>query len=224
MFKNIKAIIYDLDGTIIDSEKLHERAWASTGKQFGIEVTPQMLLDQKGRPDDATSLAMLGQDRTHEIEEFRLAKLGYSMKGLKQDIVFSNFSEAVQGIEAKKIITWICTSAYEAYTRQALDTIDDLHRYKDKTVWREMYGKGKPNPDPLLVTMEMIVESEKLSELKPEECIYVGDAYSDYGAAKAAGMGFIYYLPDPENDDSRIPQDVPRIRDHNEIVGLVNRQ
>ena len=54
-------------------------------------------------------------------------------------------------------------------------------------------------------------------KLQPNEVLFVGDAWSDYEAAKAADISFVYFLPDLKNPDPEIPPDVPQIKTHSEI-------
>ena len=76
-----------------------------------------------------------------------------------------------------------------------------------------MYKKGKPDSEPLLVTLE------KLGGLSPQEAIYVGDAESYYLMACNAGMRFLYFCN--ANHDPKIPNDVPKTNDHREIFSFI---
>mgnify|MGYP001611996742 CR=1 FL=1 len=58
----IKGVIYDLDGTLIKTEKLHESAWLYAGAKFGHPITNEMLLKQKGISNEAAS-EMMGVEK-----------------------------------------------------------------------------------------------------------------------------------------------------------------
>ena len=77
-----------------------------------------------------------------------------------------------------------------------------------------MYTEGKPSAEPLLLTLSHM-------NLKPEEVVYVGDAFNDYEASKNADMSFLYFLPPGAVKDSRIPDSIPRLKSHKDIFSYL---
>ncbi len=57
--KKIKGVIYDLDGAVISTQKLHEDVWIYAGKKFNIFISEEMLLNQRGISNEAAASMML---------------------------------------------------------------------------------------------------------------------------------------------------------------------
>ncbi|MBI2581860.1 HAD hydrolase-like protein, partial [Candidatus Woesearchaeota archaeon] len=206
--KNIQAVIYDLDGTIIDTEKLHEDGWVHALAPHGITPTKDMLLYQKGRSGDVAAKYMLPENMHTLVDQVREAKAAYVMEHLGEVPILGNFEQAYEGLKANGIPVGICTSARSDFIA-AVTNLAALRELTETTVCKGMYKKGKPDSEPLLVTLE------KLGRLSPQEAIYVGDAQSDYQMAVNTEVSFLYFCSGEH--DPKIPMDVPKTNDHREI-------
>jgi HAD superfamily hydrolase (TIGR01509 family) len=182
----IKGLIYDLDGTIIDSEQIHEAGWIAAGKKFKVRITKKMLLLQKGRPDNEVTSLFLPKDKLLLSAKFVKAKEEYVIKNLSTVSLLPGFKQAVSTLEKKGVPLWICTSSKKFFIQAVLKKVPALSSFKNKIVYRELYKRGKPFPEPLLLT-------SKKMRLLPEECYYIGDAKADFKAAQNAKMNFIFF-------------------------------
>jgi phosphoglycolate phosphatase len=209
----LKAIFYDLDGTIIDTVPLHREAWRFAADKFGITFTPQMLLDQKGMAGDEFSRMVMKEggmaDRESE-KKFLDIKIGYLAKNYSQARVFEGFMETYTELQKRGLKVLICTGMTERFVKM----IPQLKSFEDNIVWREMYGHGKPAAEPLLV-------SAAKAQIDPGDCAYVGDAYNDYLAAKAAGMEFFYFDPPGSKVDPRLECVSNVLRCHADILNKI---
>jgi len=210
--KAIKAIVYDLDGTIISTVDLQESAWIHAGKQFGVKVSEQFLQYQKGIPADQSVKKLLSDAEYLKFGK-KLAKVkeAYSLEHAEQAKLFPEFIEAIDRLEERGFKIGICTSALFAFVKKIFARISSLHHFSNKTVCRKDFTLGKPNPEPLLVISQRL-------KVPPAQILYVGDAFSDYEAAKAAGCTFVYFCA--EASDPRIPSSISRIQSHIEILNL----
>jgi beta-phosphoglucomutase-like phosphatase (HAD superfamily) len=206
----MKGIIYDLDGTIISSEKLHESGWTYAGQKFDISITKEMLFNQKGMPDEAASLMMLPNNKKYLLEEFKSAKQKYVIENINQITIFPSAIETIDWLIKKGYKVWICTSAYRNFVEKALNVLDGLKNIKDNIVWREMYKQKKPAPDALNLTIK------KMNLTNLQVC-YIGDALIDYKTTVNAKIEFIYFCPNLKESDLRIPESIPVISFHREI-------
>ncbi|MDO8663717.1 MAG: HAD family phosphatase, partial [Candidatus Wildermuthbacteria bacterium] len=213
--KIIKGVIYDLDGTLISTLKLHRAAWLAAGKKFGIPVTEKMLQDQTGMSDETAALMMLPKDKKQLLLQFVEEKQEQVRRNINKVSIFPRAMETINGLLQKGYKVWICTSAYKFFVEKVLSLSSALRiAIKDNVVWREMYKRAKPAPDALDLTI-------KKMRLKKSQACYVGDAFKDYKTSASAKVKFIYFCPNVKNRDSRIPQPASGIASHREIFKLL---
>jgi len=191
----IKAVIFDIDGVLIDSfeanllyfQDLMPRAGynAPTRKEY-IPLFSKSLLDV---------IKILTRSQSEE-EVKRIWDLGASREipynvGLvtmpkRSDVTIKKLSE--------KYLLGIVTSRIRGYAFE-VPKLADLRDYFKVSVTYEDTAKHKPDPEPLLLA------AEKLG-VKPDEIVYVGDAASDVKAAKAAGMKMVAFPKELEGADA----------------------
>ncbi|WP_213421341.1 HAD family hydrolase [Bhargavaea massiliensis] len=202
-----KTIIFDVDGTLIDTEKavlgsLQKMLKEEYGKQMPLEELTFVL----GIPG-SSSLPQLGiGDINHANQRWN-----HFMKDFYQEIkVFDGMKEVLGTLEDRDLVLGIVTSK----TNQEI--IDDfepfgLSGYMTHTVSADDTEKHKPDPDPLLKFLE-------ISGADPKTAIYIGDTVYDYACARDAGIDFGLALWGCKNSEGisatynfEKPQDVIRL-------------
>ncbi|KZE37215.1 HAD family hydrolase [Bhargavaea cecembensis] len=174
-----KTIIFDVDGTLIDTEKavlgsLQKMLKEDYGKQVQLEDLTFVL----GIPGSSSLPKLNIQDIDHANERWN-----HFMKDFFHEIkVFDGMKEVMETLENRNLVQGIVTSK----TNQEI--IDDfepfgLSDYMTYTVSADDTEKHKPNPDPLLKFLE-------ISGADPETSIYIGDTVYDYECARDAGIDF----------------------------------
>lgn len=209
-----KGIIYDLDGTIISTAKLHEDAWLFVGKTFNISITPKMLANQRGISNKAAALMMLPKDKKYLSEKFQKAKVEYVKENLKKVALFPSVIQTIETLLKKGYNVWICTSAKRDFVKKILRRFKKLR--KVNVVWREMYAKEKPSPEALNITIKKMGLSKK-------HVIYVGDAANDYKTSINASVKFVYFCLNKKQRDSRIPKSTITISRHKEVLRILKK-
>lgn len=209
-----KGIIYDLDGTIIVTTDLHEQGWIEAGKRLNINITEDFLENQKGLPEDVSAKLVLGEKYDEHGVNFIRTKQLHTIQNSGSVRLYADFLSTYQRLSEKDIRVWICTSAPREFVLSVFNNIKELQVLKDKSVFREMYKEGKPNPEPVFLTA-------KLMGLPVQQCVYIGDAYNDYLAATSAGCEFVYIRPNPKDNDPRIPSTIPVISNHSQILSII---
>jgi len=211
---DVKAVLYDLDGTIIDTERMHEEAWVKVCADYAVVPSAQMLLHQKGMSGEAAVEMMFPPElRTHAPDIIR-KETEYALENIAQVRLHAGFMEAYDTLTARGINVAVCTSALPNLVSAVLDVLPEIQCLKDRIICKGMYTQGKPSAEPLLVGLQ------KLGLPETTLGIYVGDAFMDYLSSQNAHMRFAYFCPDENRKDERIPDTVPVIKDHRDLLRL----
>ncbi|MHC5536750.1 HAD family hydrolase [Singulisphaera rosea] len=193
----IRAAIFDIDGTLIDSVDMHARAWQEAFRHFGHEFSFEQVRGQIGKGGDQLMPALLPEDvvkrRGEEIEKYRseLFKREY----LSQIRAFPGVRDLFRWIQAdgKKIALASSAKADELTVYKQIAGIDGL---VDVETSSDDADKSKPHPDIFEVTLQ------RLGAMPPADVIAIGDTPYDVEAASKAGIRTIGVLCGgfPEHD------------------------
>ncbi|MBA2645279.1 MAG: HAD family hydrolase [Pyrinomonadaceae bacterium] len=175
----IKAVIFDIDGTLVDSVDLHAKAWQETFKKFGKEIPFADVRRQIGKGGDQLLPVFFSKKELDEfgekMEEYRgeLFKKEY----LPRVKAFAKVRELFERIrvDGKKIALASSAKEDELSTYKKLARIDDLLEGETSA---DDVEKSKPHPDIFEAALE------ELGDVAASEAIVVGDTPYD---AEAAG-------------------------------------
>lgn len=178
-----KAVIFDIDGTLIDSVRLHALAWQETLRLYGYDVDCEAVSTQIGKGGDKLLAAFLSPK---EIKKYgkRIQKERdelFRRKYLPRVKPFPNVVDLFERLKAdgKKIA--LASSANEdevaAYKR-----IMNVEQFLDAETSFDDVRHSKPDPDVFLAALK------KLGRMAPHDVIAVGDTPYDAEAAGKAGM------------------------------------
>ncbi|MBF0265846.1 MAG: HAD-IA family hydrolase [Gammaproteobacteria bacterium] len=179
----IKAILFDLDGTLADTAQ--DLAFALN--QVLIEQGKPALAFEKIRPvvsHGGIALIKLGFKLAPEDKEFE--PLRQRLLTIYQDniclktVLFPQIQNILDYLESKQIKWGIVTNKPGWLTFPLLEAMD-ISPPPDTVVCGDTLEQRKPDPAPLFHACQQM-------NLAPEQCIYVGDARRDIEAGKAAGM------------------------------------
>ena len=174
----IKAVIFDVDGTLIDSVDLHAQAWKETFKQHGKDIPYEQLRHQMGKGGDQLMPVFFSRDEVEELgdqmEKYR-SKL-FKREYLSRVRAFPDVRELFLRILADGKTIALATSAKEEELAvyKEIANISDLVNEETSADDAE---KSKPHPDIFKAALE------KLGDVKPTEALVVGDTPYDAEAA-----------------------------------------
>ena len=189
MTKTVRAVIFDIDGTLLDSVDCHAKAWVEAFRHFGVETEEADVRRQIGKGGDQLMPVFLPQDR--------IAKEGKEIESFRSDLFKRDYLEKVKPFPAVRPL-------FERIRREGLTVAlassgkkDEVEHYQellgiadlvDVATSSDDADRSKPHPD--------IFEAAigKLEGIAPDDMIVIGDTPYDAEAARKAGLRTIGVL------------------------------
>ena len=193
----MKAIIFDVDGTLTDSVDLHAKAWQETFEKFGYTIPFGKIRSQIGKGGDQLIPVFLSQQKVEEkgreIEKYR-GEL-FKTRFLSQVKPFPKVRDLFERLLDDDWKLALASSA----KKEELQVYKDICRVSDlldAETSSDDAEESKPHPDIFQAAMT------RLGEIPPAECLVVGDSPFDAEAAGKAGIRAIGFLSGgfPEED------------------------
>lgn len=183
MFNNVAAVLFDLDGTLIDSAPDLGAAADKMRTDRGLESLPLALYRPMAgagaRGMIAVAFGLTPDDaRFSDLKEefFR----NYELRMTENTSVFDGVAELIAQISQAGLKWGVVTNKSARFT-VPLTKAMPLFNTAQAIVSGDTTPHSKPHPAPLL-------EAARQLDLAPERCIYVGDDERDIVAGRAAGM------------------------------------
>ena len=193
----VKAVIFDIDGTLIDSVDLHARAWQEAFAHFGKQFDFGRVRYQIGKGGDQLLPVFLSED---EIEKFGDELTEYRGELFKREylprvVAFPRVRELFERIlsEGKRVALASSAKKDELSEYKRIANIEDL---VEEEASADDAEKSKPHPDIFEAALE------QLGGVEPADAIVIGDTPYDAEAARKAGVRTIGVLSGgfPEED------------------------
>jgi len=188
----LKAVIFDFDGVIADSEALHLRAFNEVLMPFGLEITTKDYYKTYLGLTDADCFKELVQKHQAIFKEtsvetlLKKKKTAFGKLAKTETDIIDGVREFLEMLRANKIPMAICSGALLAEIELILEGAA-LSDYFDCIVSAEQVKRGKPYPDGFELTLEKLNETSK-EKITAKQCIVVEDSHWGLEAAKKAGM------------------------------------
>jgi len=185
----INAVIFDIDGTLVDSVDLHARAWKEVFEHFGYNIPFERVRHEIGKGSDKLIPDLLGPEEAErvfdQLDQFR-GQL-WKKKYFGQVKPFAQVRELFQRIlsDGKEIVLASSAKEDELKKYKQIAGIDDL--VKDETSSDDV-EKSKPSPDAVEAALT------KLGDPDPATVIMIGDTPWDAMAAAKAHVASIGVL------------------------------
>ena len=178
----VRAVVFDMDGLLINSEVVIRDAMMATAREMGAELPHEVFVRMVGltyAASDAVAQAHFGPAfplADFNAEVWRRAQAVFEA----EDILKDGVREILDHLEAASIPRAVATSSSHESVRLHLTPSGVYERFQ-AIVARGDYERGKPNPDPFLRAAERL-------GVAPIDCLALEDSHNGVRAAHAAGM------------------------------------
>lgn len=191
----IKAVIFDMDGVLFDTESLYLKSWTKVFKKYGYTMEKEIYLNVMGT----------GRENVKKVfKEIFGENLPIEEMYKEKDIEL--FKEIDENLEIKEgaleLLIWLKENNYKialatSGERKRMEKQmkkADFIRFFDALVTKEDVTKNKPNPDIFLKAAEKI-------SVKPEECMVIEDSFAGIKGAYLGNMTPVHVVDLKELDE-----------------------
>lgn len=181
----IKAVIFDLDGVIIDTAHYHYIAWKRLASEFGITLTPahNELLKGVSRMRSLEIILLLGNidlplEQREQLAEKKNNWFVEYIESIRPEEIFPGVIELIRALKKKGVKVGLASSSKNApRVIELLGISSDFDIIVDGT----MIVHTKPDPEIFLLAAHKL-------DVQPLHCLVFEDAEAGVEAALAAGM------------------------------------
>ncbi|GER83672.1 beta-phosphoglucomutase [Thermogemmatispora aurantia] len=181
--QGLRAVIWDLDGVIIDSAQAHFRAWQRLAQEEGWRLSEEEFRATFGMRNDRIIPLLWGEmppERIRALSERKEAYFRELVRQNPQSLALPGALELLQAVHEAGIAQALASST-PPENIALISELLGLQRYLQVLISGEMVERGKPAPDIFLKAAEAL-------QVPPSACVVIEDAVAGIEAAHAAGM------------------------------------
>lgn len=198
----LEAVIFDMDGLMIDTEKTYKEGWLLGAKALNVELPEAFIADAAGRSidDNIRELNKLTNDMS-VVKAIRKVREDYFYQNLEEARIplKPHLTELIQLLKKNQIKTAVATSSYKQRVVRIFEHYQ-MDTWFDAVIAGDEVANVKPDPELYLTALEMLgTDSQKTMVLE--------DSVTGASAANNANLPFII-VPDSSSDKTiKIPDD-----------------
>lgn len=189
------AVIFDMDGVLVDNNEYHNIAWVEYCKRKNLKISQEEIVSRYGTSNIEFFDLLYGDTLSKEETD----RLGEEKEALYREMYEEHIKpvdglvEFLQGLKDHGFKLAVATSAIPNNLNFVLDKTN-IRRFFDKLADSSMVKRGKPDPDVYLKASELL-------GIPPSRCLVFEDAVMGVKAAKSAQMKVVAITSTFKPDD-----------------------
>lgn len=192
-YSNIKAIIFDLDGVVSDTQKLHSEVESKLLQKYGIAISPAEITKKYAgvRTRDFFKELLSQQGESYDLEKIIQRKwLQMELLAIESVKEIHGATDLIKKLSAGAFFLAVASASNSNYVEIVLTKLK-LRRYFSVVICGNMVRSGKPDPESFLLAATEL-------NVSPQNCLVIEDGVSGMEAAKRAGMECIGLVEDKQ--------------------------
>lgn len=197
-FQDTRTLLFDIDGTLLDTQEFILQATEYTLTQFGFPVPPRTILTKNvGKPFPEYYQVLTEQT---DVSDLITTHRNFQLEHLNLSAPFPNTIETLTALKSRG---YRCATVSTRAKITTLETLElaNIKEFFDVCISGDDAPTHKPNPAPLFLALEQLSAS-------PAQAVMIGDSHLDVQAGKNAGTKTIRvsygfhtdYIDDPKPD------------------------
>lgn len=182
---SLKGVLFDLDGVLVDTMKLHDEAWRKAIAKYGLEVSKEEIYRREGEKGTVTAhdlLVKAGQNPYPEMIQNLIFEKEKIFKKYPKAQIFPGAFTCVEFLHRQGHALALVTGSFLAEVQVTLP--DDFLKLFKAVITADSVHYGKPHPEPYLLALEKL-------GLRPSQAVVIENAPYGIRSAKAAGLACV---------------------------------
>jgi beta-phosphoglucomutase len=177
-----RAVIFDVDGVLVDSYRAHLESWVRVAREHGLEITEEQFAKTFGRTSREIITEFWGDDLSAE----RMRAVDDRKEAFYRELIRADFpamdgaSDLVRALHEAGFLLAVGSSGPPENIVQSLEGLGCRDAFEAVVTGRDV-TRGKPDPQVFLIAAERL-------GVEPAACVVIEDAPAGVAAARAAGM------------------------------------
>ncbi|WP_020529253.1 HAD family hydrolase [Flexithrix dorotheae] len=180
----LKAVLYDMDGTLVDSEIFHKDCWNVLLMPMGYQITEEEFLEEYAGIIGPITARNIVQKYNLKVDPDQFLaekeKIALSHIGKLPIRLMPFVNESIQYFKDKNLKLAVVTGSPSITAIPFLESVG-IHGHFETIITRSDVSNSKPHPDSYQLAMERL-------GLSPQDCIAIEDTQNGVNSASAAGV------------------------------------
>lgn len=188
----LKAIVFDFDGVLVDSEPLHFAAFREVGRTLGVDLDYQRYLGELVGFDDRDVFNHLLRDPDTAAHQEPIAGLCQRKQAAFEDLVNRGIAPipgAMELVDAAAAVMpiAIASGAVQSDITLILEKLQRLHMF-EVIVTADHVARSKPDPESYALAVDKLAQQHPELALEPAYCLAIEDTAAGLASARGAGL------------------------------------